>query len=152
PLAVELASYRCGSHALSPGKLGTAMQHAANTYHSSTLAADIALVLGHSGYEYSGPQVYIRDVLVPELRLEHERSDLSAIEFQDSIFGELELTPECSRPPIFVRCYFNVLGGRAGMSDLPQAHFIEPTIEAFENPAKTTDAILGLSLPLGAKV
>jgi hypothetical protein len=105
------------------------------------------------GYNCGGPILFVREVLVPELPLEHT-ADYGQIEFQDSVIGRLELTadvPHCHLPR-FVRCHFGVIEGFTGHSDLPSGNFFDASVDAFENPAQTTNAILSLSLPLGTRV
>jgi hypothetical protein len=151
-LGVEVAAFRCAVSGFSSGKLGAALRHAADAFRFHTLAADVALILSALGIDCSGAKVFIREVLVPELHIDDAGADLSSIEFQDSIFGLLELAPNCSHPPMFIRCYFSVVEGRTGEQDLPGTFFVDPTVETFDNPAQTTNAILGLALPLGTKV
>jgi hypothetical protein len=69
--------------------------------------------------------------------------------------GELEIDaafPAETHLPRFVRCHFGTVAGRTGERDLPQERFEECGYDAFEEAARTTNAIMNLPLPLGTKV
>jgi len=151
-LGIEVAAYRCAKAEFSSAKITAALDRAVQQQRSDTLCADMCLVLAKRGESYAGPKIFVKDSLIPKLELGASEADLSGIEFQDCIFGHLEYGVESEKSPRFVRCYFGLLEGRAGLRDLPESTFVEPTVEAFENPAQTTNAILGLELPLGTRV
>ena len=151
-LGIEVAAYRCAKAEFTSAKIAAALDRAAQEQRTDTLCADMCLVLAGRGDSYAGPKIFIKDSLIPKLDLGASEADLSGIEFQDCIFGHLEYGVEAEKSPRFVRCYFGLLEGRAGLRDLPESIFVEATVEAFENPAQTTNAILGLELPLGTRV
>jgi hypothetical protein len=88
------------------------------------------------------------------MRLDDIAIDLNAVEFQDCIFGVLELASDipASHLPRFTRCYIARCEGRTGEADLPHAAFVECTFDEFENTARTTNAILSLAIPLSTRV
>ena len=91
---------------------------------------------------------------MPELSLDEGAPDFGPVEFQDSVVGRLEITAGAAveAMPRFVRCYFGVIDGRAGRNDLPPDRFDDGcVVDAFEDSAQTTNAILSLSLPRGTK-
>ncbi len=98
--------------------------------------------------------LYIREVIVPELRFESSTSEVSAIEFQDSVVSVFSIAPDfpARQLPKFVRTYFGLIEGRTGARDLPGNSFIDCEFGAFDELANTTNAIMGLGLPLGTKV
>lgn len=153
-LGAEVAALRCHQAGFSNGKLLAALQHAHERFKCDTPCADVFLVLERMGFSYDGPDLFIKEVLVPEIVLEQPSGDYNRVEFQDSIFGRLDLSPEATATqlPRFVRCHFGLVEGFTGYRDLPGAAFSEVTVDAFENPAHTTNAILSLLLPLGTRV
>ena len=154
PLGSEVAAHRSAMAGYSAAKIGAALKHAYETETSFTLCADVFLVLNELGASYSESTVFLKGVLIPELRLEGASVDHHNIELQDSIIGRLELSPEVDKAhlPRFVRSYFGVIEGRTGAKDLPPEAFVDCTVEAYEDSARTTAAILDLPLPLGTKV
>ncbi len=153
-LGAELAAHRCRAANSSSSKVGSALRYAQDSARCDTLCADVFLVLNHMGASYDGPNLFIKEVLMPELIIDKASPDFSRVQLQDSIVGRLDLSSdvEAAGLPRFFRCYFGLEEGRTGVKDLPEATFIECIADAFENPAQTTNAILALSLPLGTKV
>jgi hypothetical protein len=119
-----------------------------------TVAADLAQVLMEMGGSSDSDHLYIREVIVPELRFDETSGDLHAIEFQDSVVGTLAIAPDfpVERLPTFVRTHFGEVEGRVGAGDMPANRFVDCDYDAFEEPARTTNAIMSLGLPLGTKV
>lgn len=152
-LGAELAGIRCQSAGYGPGKLIAAIDVAQRRFRSDTVKADVILALQSLGHSYEGPDLFVREVILPELTLEERDSNFGPVEFQDSVIGRLEIGPGTmsNAMPRFVRCYFGAIDGRTGSSDLPEDRFIDFTVDAFEDSAQTTNAILLLSLPRGAK-
>jgi hypothetical protein len=154
PLGAEVAAYRCHKAGFSTGKMVAAVRRARERFRCDTLCADVFLTLVHSGADWNEPEFFIREVLVPYLTLGGASRTLSAVQFQDSIIGVLDVpsgTPVASIPRFF-RCFFGLVEGFSGRADLPQEIFVEPTVDTFGNVAETTNAILSLSLPLGTRV
>ncbi len=154
PLGAEVAAIRCHQQGFSSGKLVAALEHSRERFNCDMLCADIFLVLDRIGFSYDGPNLFLKEVLIPELVLEQHLTDHSQIEFQDSIFGRLDLSAEIpmKQLPRFIRCHFGLIEGFTGIRDLPDETFLDVTVDAFENPAHTTNAILSLSIPLGTRV
>lgn len=152
-LGAELAAIRCQDTGYGPGKLIAAIEAAQKTFRTHTVTADVLLTVRSLGYSYDGQNLFVREVIVPELALEEGTPLFGPVEFQDSVIGRLEIGPGATADvmPRFVRCYFGLVDGRAGHDDLPPDRFNDCTVEAFEDSAQTTNAILSLSLPRGSK-
>ncbi len=151
-LGAEVAALRCEDANYGSGKLIAAIVEA-QKFRSQTLTADVFLTLRAMRHTYDGASLFIREVIVPELSIEEDAPSIGPVEFQDAVIGRLEIgagAPEQAIPR-FVRCYFGVIDGRAGYDDLPRGAFEEPTVDAFDDSAQTTNAILSLSLPRGTK-
>lgn len=153
-LGAEVAAYRFHIRGYELGKLTAALERAAELARGETLCADIFLVLRVLNIGYDGSNIYIRGVLIPEIGFESDVKGFRPIELQDCIVGRCELPHDVSddQLPRFLRCHFGVIEGRAGPQDLPPEVFVSCTVDEFENPAQTTNAILSLSLPLGSRV
>jgi len=152
-LGAELAGIRCQEAKYGVGKLFAAIDASDKQFKTDTLKADLILTMRGLGYPYEGPSLHVSEVIVPELTLEDRGSPFGPVEFQDSVIGRLEIETGTAPTamPRFVRCYFGMIDGRTGPQDLPADLFHECTIDAFEDSARTTNAILSLSLPRGAK-
>ena len=154
PLGAEVAAYRCHKAGYGTGKIVSAMKHAKEQFRYDTLCADVFLVLLHSGASWDAANLFINEVLVPHLLLEHSDQALESVQFQNSVIGLLETSSRLpsSGIPRFLRCHFGLIEGFSGERDLPPEAFTEVTVDSFENVAQTTDAILSLSLSLGTRV
>lgn len=154
PLAADVAAFRAQRMKHSATKVRAAMSHVIQEHQAFTIAADLSLVLLEMGASCEGDPIYIREVIVPELRFDDPSSDLHVLEFQDSVIGVLAIGPDFPelQLPRFVRCHVGAVEGRTGARDLPTSQFSECDFGAFEEPAKTTNAIMSLALPLGTKV
>ncbi len=154
PLGAEVTAYRSDRLGYTAAKVCAAMRHVIDQDQAYTIAADLVLVLAELGASCDGDSVYVREVIVPELRLEDLATDLHVVEFQDSVVGVLSLGADvrAERLPKFVRCHIGAIEGRTGPDDIPRARFVECEIGAFEESAQTTRGIMSLSLPRGTKV
>jgi hypothetical protein len=156
PLGVQVAAYRCQSSGRSgPGNLNAALKHASDHYASDTLAVDVFLVMNDLGCGYVGPDLFLKDVIIPEILIDSGVADGNSIKLKDCLIGRLEISSDvdASCSPAFLRCYFGAIDGPTGPADLPQAIFdADCVVDSYETRAETTNAILELSLPLGTKV
>lgn len=155
PLGASVAAYRVASASYLPGRVVAALKRSLDEHQADTIAADLVLVLLELGVSCELSDIYIREVIVPELRLEEGSCNLHDVEFLDSVVGRLTLQPEYpaqTHMPKFTRCHFAVVEGRAGSRDLPKDRVEKCEFDSFEAAADTTNAILDLSLPLGTKV
>lgn len=153
-LGADVAALRCRAAKLPAGKILAALNEAMKSGRTAPVCADIVLVMNSWGFNYTTPQLFVKEVLIPEITLGETDANLSGVEFQDCVLGRVDLAANLSPTmlPRFVRCFVGNLEGRTGQRDLPTSVFRECTIEAFESEAGTTNAILSLSLPLGTKV
>jgi len=154
PLAATVAASRIEGSKQSRGKVLPALRRMIEQYGAHTVAADLMQVLLELDEGAGDSPIYIREVIVPELRFDNLSADLHAIEFQDSVVGVLALSPECPVGwlPRFVRTHVGQIEGRTGVDDLPPNVFVECDYDAFEEAAHTTNAIMSLGLPVATKV
>lgn len=152
-LGAELAALRCRLDKFPPAKVKVALRRIQTDSGLRTLCADLFLVLNAMGLSYDGPEINIKDAVIPEIHFESKSANFSSVRFQECIFRRLDLPSgtEMVRLPSFLECHFGVVEGCAGMDDLPNA-FVDCTVDEFEYSAQNTQSILDLSLPLGAKV
>lgn len=149
PLGAEVAAIRCREAGYGAGKLTAAIDIANERFRTDTLKADILFTAQSLGKVDAGKEIYVREVIVPELSL--DGAGLGHVELQDAVIGRFELHESAAEYPRFVRCYFGLIDGRAGAGDLPKDRFIDCTFEAFDDSAQTTNAILSLPLARGTK-
>jgi hypothetical protein len=154
PLASAIAALRICKAGQVSGKITAAIQRARDTPRSDTLCADLVLSMFSAGASYGGSDVFIRDVLIPELVLEDVQIDWRPIHFQDCIVGHLDLSTatDIELGPRFSNCYCGLVTGRTGGGDMPSEVFSNCVFDAFDNTAQTTKDILLLDLPLSTKV
>lgn len=154
PLGLAVTAHRLTEAGGKPGRVLAALSHAYRGLKSATLSADLLLALVQAGWEYTGEGLYLSGVFVPELRLDDLGTNLSSVEFQDCVIGILEITPdlEATAVPVFRRCHFGSVEGRTGERDLPAGRFVDCDFDDFEITARTTAALLALSLPLSTRV
>jgi hypothetical protein len=153
-LGTQIVAFRCESDGHTEKKLQAALEHASSASIGNALMADIVLVLNSLGAGYAGKRVFISDVVVHHLDLNEYSAGFQGVEFQDVLFAVLELSSEVisENLPSFVRCYFAYVIGKTRMSELDSSRFRDCEVDEFEDAAHTTKAILGLDLPLGARV
>lgn len=154
PLGAEMAAYRCRLANFNAGKITAAIIAANKDPRCQTLCADLLLVLKQLGVVYNGPQIYLQEVLIDELRLDDSQTNFHNVEFQNSLIGLLEVSYDypVDAMPLFRKCYFSRVEGRTGKDDLPLERFSDCTFDEFEHTSRTTKAILSLSVPLSTKV
>ena len=154
PLGVEVLSLRASDAGLTPAQLSAASLRASQSEQYS-VAADILLCILTLRRPFDGKEsLLIKDALVPLLSIGLSSKSYNSIAFQGCIVERFEIDTEVSNEalPAFTKCTFMMLDGRTGEADLPRSRFIECKFEDVEDPAKTTQALLSLSLPLGVKV
>lgn len=154
PLGAQVAAYRINQAGYGAGKVSAAMRRVVEESEAFTIAADLLLVLAELGASCDGEKVYIKEVIIPELRLDESVGDLSCVELSDCVVGRMHLAGDfpVSRTPMFRDCHFATVEGRIGPRDLPAERMHGCDVDTFEEAADTTNAILDLSLPLGTKV
>src|SRR5262249_35842086 len=150
----EVAAFKVTQVGFSHGKIIAAMKRVIEERDAYTIAADLLLVLSELGGDYEDGTIFIKEVIIPELRLEETYSDLHNVGFTDCVIGRLAIGADfpAARVPRFTRCHFGVVEGRTGPRDLPTGRLDSCEIDSYEEAADTTNAILDLSLPLGTKV
>lgn len=154
PLGTEVLSLRIARAGFTPAQLSAAALRASHA-EQYNVGADIFLCELALRYPYSGDEpLLIKDVLIPLMTLGAGGVDYSRVAIQGCIIERLEIDNDVSNAamPMFTKCTVVALDGRAGRSDLPPDHFIACEFEDVEDAAKTTQALLSLSLPLGVKV
>jgi energy-coupling factor transporter ATP-binding protein EcfA2 len=92
------------------------------------------------------PNVTVRDLTVPVLRIRDVEADIDGLRFESCLFGELDLTEYDGNHllPIFSSCMFELVLGAGSPDALPPGHFLESTFEVFDASTKTTRGILAM--------
>jgi hypothetical protein len=154
PLGAQVGAFKVTQAAYSPGKLIAALRRVIDERAAYTIAADLLLILVELGADFDDDKVFIKEVIIPELRLDESVGDLHAVVFTDCVIARLTISADfvLARTPLFSSCHFAVVEGRAGPRDLPAGRMAGCEVDSFEEAADTTNAILDLSLPLGTKV
>ncbi len=152
PLGVQMTAYRCSEERVEAGRMNAALRKACSD-GLFALGADILATVAASGVSFEGEPVYVKEVVVEGLVLEGS-ADLHGVEFQDSVFGRLEISADASERsiPMFRRCHFALVAGRTSERDLPDGRFADCDYEEFELDASTTRALLSLPLPVSCRV
>jgi hypothetical protein len=153
-LAVGLCGIKARDSGLSSGKLNAALRKAAEGDDVPVLTMDLARIIMDVGSPIE-VSIQLTDNFIPWLALERGMSDCSHLRFRSCFFSYVALDPEI-RPeflPRFEGCYIEELEGRSSHKDLPSGVF-DDTCEfsKFLDAASTTDAIVAMDLPLGARV
>ncbi len=94
-------------------------------------------------------------MLIPDFSIEEESGKLSSVCFQECLIQRLRIdgTIGADDLPRFHGCYFSAVEGRASKQDLPTAIFDSACVyDDFDATTSTTNAILQMGIPLGAKV
>jgi NACHT domain len=151
-LGVSVAATKLSSAVFPASKLTAAIQHACEL-GNSYLAGDLVLAAIEAGHEIKS-DVYVREILVPEIELPANMPRANQVHFQDCLFGELEIDPEADATvfPRFEGCFVAALVGRVSQDDLPSGVFRDCVIDAFATGAGTTNQVLDVQLPLGVRV
>jgi hypothetical protein len=152
PLGVSVAAVRFRLSKFTTAKLTTAAERA-SAVGNNNVACDIALAAVEAGHEMTS-EVYIKDVLVPQIEFPADMQSAAGVHFQNCIFGEFELDPEVSgaQLPHFDACFIATLEGRVSELDLPTGVFHECVFDVFASGTGTTNQILDLHLPIGIRV
>ncbi|MCA1754116.1 MAG: hypothetical protein LC641_05320 [Spirochaeta sp.] len=118
------------------------------------LLADLLLIAGELGCSLDKEKAFIREAWIPRIALAAPQSNLSKIEIQDAVIGELEFDVglDSDLLPKFTQCQIGQVVGSAGKRDLPNGKFEGVQVLEFEDSTSTVNAILALSLPLGVRV
>ena len=154
PLGVDMAAYRCKLANFFDGKVCAAFTYAVSKFSSHVIAADVFLTMNQLGVSYDQSDISVKEVLFPEISFESDSPNLSSIQLHECVVGRLELPAGIDEHnlPTFRKSLFGAVEGRVGSQDLPSAKFVDCSIDSFEQAAETTNAILDLHLPMGAKV
>jgi hypothetical protein len=151
-LGLEVAAERCRRSGHTSGALAAALQRATRKPldHLTSDLVRLGLALGCDFED----RTYVKEVLIPFLDLEALSNDGSQIEFQDCLFTQMSLdgTEGSARLPKFVRCHIAHLDGPVSERDLPAGIFQECEIAEYGAASETTDAVLSLAIPRGARV
>jgi hypothetical protein len=151
-LGVSVAAVRFRTSGFTTAKLATAIERAC-ALGNNNLAADLVLAAIEARHEITS-DVYVKDVLVPQVDFPAEMQSAAGVHFQDCLFVELDLDPEVDGAllPRFQECFIATLDGRVSETDLPAGVFSGCLFEAFASGAGTTNQVLDLHLPLGVRV
>ncbi len=151
-LGVSVAAVMFQSRAFTAAKVTAAIERA-RLLGNNYLAADLALAAIEARLEIA-TEVYIKEVLIPEIEFPADMPSAAHVHFQDCLFTRLELDSETDGGilPRFHACFVGTIEGRVSAEDLPPGVFQDCTFDAFGTAAATTNQVLDLQLPLGVRV
>ena len=152
-LGTKVAVKRARDMGVAAGKVNAAIRRA-RELHPQYLAADVMRVGIECGYRIEDP-LHVQGLLIPCLDLSRDCGDARKIKFVDCFFSWIGIDGDVDVEllPRFMGCYIDEVDGRQSRRDLPSGVFSDDCmIEKFSSPAETTDAVLGLELPLGTRV
>jgi len=151
-LGVSVAAVKFQGSAFSDAKVTAAIERA-TALGNNYLAADLVLAAIEARNEI-GSDVFVKEVLIPEVDFPADMPNAARIHFQDCIFSLLELDPEADARvlPRFQQCFVGTLEGRVSEADLPSGVFHDCVFDAFLTGAGTTNQVLDLELPIGIRV
>ncbi len=155
PLGSDITALRCRTEGIITGQIIAALVHSLRSERCGVLSASIVMVAKqYKVSSFGESKLFIKDALLDEFNIDDPNIDFHQIEFQESVFSSVEIASDLPIEywPIFRNCYFGKIQGRTGIKDIPSEKFITCSIDEFEETAKTTQAILSLSLPLSTKV
>jgi len=166
PYDAELFSgpLECGAGALGISIVAAKLQNSPNSkvraaierasaLGNNYLTADLVLATMEAGQEITS-NVYIKDVLIPEVDFYTGMPFVGSVHFQDCLFTEMSLDSEIDAAalPRFHECFVAKLDGRVSYADLPPGVFEGCIIEDFGSGADTTNEVLNLPVSLGVRV
>lgn len=152
-LGIAIAARRCKAGHYSAGQINAAIRRAVDVC-PGYMPADIFRVAAECRFPIE-EALHIHGIYIPELDLGSQAGDLRQVDFQDCFFSRLgidaDVDPETL--PRFKACFIDELEGRVSRQDLPDGVFDDQcVIESFTAAATTTNAVMGLGLPLGTRV
>lgn len=153
-LGVQVAAHKLKRAKVLGGKLGVAVQFAAQRLGWEGLTVDVLNVAHEMEAEPLKSKVYISEFWIPHFTLYDSETSWTNVEFQDCIVGRLEAYGEleASVAPKFLRCHFGVVEGKKRIEELPQVIFENCEVDGFEVVQETTSSLLELPLPMGTRV
>src|ERR1051326_252660 len=153
-LAVGLCGIKARDAGLSAGKLNAALRKATEADDVPVLVMDLARIILDVGFPVE-VSLQLTGNFIPWLALDSGMSDCSKLRFRSCFLSYVALDSEI-RPeylPRFEECYVEELEGRSSRRDLPAGVFDDACEFAkFLDAPSTTDAIVAMDLPLGARV
>lgn len=120
-----------------------------------SLAADVVRVILALRADVDLSGVYIAEAWIPDLDLTESGPNLAGVQFQHCVIQliRLEGALDPAALPRFIACNIGLIEGVSSPSEIPVGIFDGASeIDDFGEPAQTTDALLGLPLPMGARV
>lgn len=125
----------------------------AKKVEADVLATDILVSLNYLGKPWTREAVTFRNILIPYFELKKE-NDWSRVTFNDVIIRELHIEdiPDENTSPFFRDCYVGTLIGCTESTIVGFENFKNIIIDNHEVNEITTSALLGLDLPVSAKV
>ncbi|HZQ72161.1 MAG TPA: hypothetical protein VFB08_04530 [Burkholderiales bacterium] len=153
-LGIQVAADRLKKMDMSQGKFNAAIKRAADANANAHVICDLAITAIENSWDVTVP-CFVNGVSLQELELRPTPADLSMVAFQSCYFGVVDVDTECDtkKLPTFLSCLVGKVEGRVSKSDLPPGKFDDDClIEGYGLSAKTTDAIVDMSLPIGVRV
>ncbi len=153
-VGIGVAQIRLDARSTTCGKLGAALDRANKLEDVGSLLFDLVRLMNLRTCAIEIDLV-VNGLAVDEIELSPLTGDMARVGFRDCYFGKLLVDPELDPKllPRFASCYFGDVDGRASEKDLPAAVFDEDCeFGKFSEKPETTDAIQGMSLPVGTIV
>lgn len=152
PIGISVAAMKFEAQAFSSAKLTAAAQKAC-ALGNNYIAGDLVCSAIEARRELAA-DIYIKDILIPEIEFSPGMVSAARVHFQDCLFGELELDPQVEGRvlPRFHRCFIAALDGRVSLVDIPGGIFEDCIVDTFTTSAGTTKQVLDLPIPMGVRV
>lgn len=152
-IGVDVVILQISNNNIEPKLISHALERAGEFAVSGNLAFDILNILLSLNYDYRGKAINLCNIVINELILDEEMSNLSSVIFKDCLFESLYInyTEKNSRTPFFSECYFDNIIGRASAKDMGERFDDNCEYNNFEK-LHTTSSITNSSLSLNLKV
>lgn len=150
---VAVACLALGKAGFNSGRLSAAIKASHKISKSGALPVDllqVALMLNLPIEQ----NLIVSQILFDRFELVPGRSDMANVQFSDCYFGVLQIPPELTpvECPVFRTCLIQELEGRVSYRDMPNGHFLDCVIEAYETSTGGTSGTMDIKVPAGAQV
>lgn len=154
PIGTGIAAIKLEQVQFNEGKLIGAVR-ATDRWQSGAGAtpADLVHLAVRMGLALKEP-VRIAGIQIDRVECDGQRHDMGNVSFEDCFIGSVELSKETGQDecPHFKGCLIQEVEGRISSDDLPQDRFSDCIVEVFQSAAGTTNLVLALNIPVGARV
>lgn len=154
-LGLDILAGRCDSNRLSDKQLSHAVSWAKSRLKSDVLAGDIVLMMLRTGRTYEGEPVELSGLDLEDVLVFASPAGFGRVVFRECVVAQLDLegADDLSNGPLFRECYIGHITGKTERSSLPTPMLDDSCqVESYDSEAKTTAALLDLSLGPQQKV